>query len=277
MTSEFKSLKPIAINLPQYHPFAENDAWWGKGFTEWTNVAKAKPLFKGHYQPHLPADLGYYDLRLEEARVAQAELAKQYGIYGFCYYHYWFNGKRLMNRPIDDLLKSKKPDFPFMLCWANENWTRTWDGGDNEILISQQYGIEDDLAHIKFLCQVFADSRYIKIDSKPFLAIYKPHQLPNLKQTLKCWRNEAVKAGFAGLVIAFINQTSNFIDVESSGADYLIDFQPNFELLPTLEFAPISHKIKKKLFGIESAYYHHTIVSYKKHVDHIINQNYYFS
>ena len=145
-------IRPIAIHLPQYHPFPENDEWWGKGFTEWTNVAKAKPLFENHYQPHLPADLGFYDLRLEEARMAQEVLAKEYGIYGFCYYHYWFNGKRLMHEPIDKKLKNPKEDLPFMLCWANENWTRRWDGNDHEVLIEQHPTFQNEIFR-KVVCR----------------------------------------------------------------------------------------------------------------------------
>src|SRR5579871_1642275 len=157
----------FAFYLPQFHPIPENDAWWGNGFTEWTNVARSKPLFRGHYQPQLPADLGFYDLRLSETRQAQADLAREHGIFGFCYYHYWFSGRRVLQRPFDEVLTSGQPDFPFCLCWANENWTRSWDGRSSEVLMEQRYSDEDDLAHIRALAPALRDPRYIRIDGKP--------------------------------------------------------------------------------------------------------------
>lgn len=182
----------IAIHLPQFHPFKENDEWWGKGFTEWTNVTKARPRYEGHYQPHLPSDTGFYDLRLPETRQMQADLAKEYGIYGFCYYHYWFNGKKLMERPVNDILKSGEPDFPFMLCWANENWARNWDGGFKNVLMKQEYSYEDDIEHMRWLCKnVFSDRRYIRISGKPVFAVYRTALFPDFKTTIEIWRKVA--------------------------------------------------------------------------------------
>lgn len=228
-----KNIRPIAIHLPQYYPFPENNEWWGKGFTEWTNVTRAKPLFKTHYQPHLPADLGFYDLRLEEARLAQEALAKKYGIYGFCYYHYWFNGKRLLNEPIDRKLKNSKEDLPFMLCWANENWTRRWDGQEHEVLIKQEYNEQDDIAHIRFLCkEIFSDERYIKIEGKPFITIYKPQLFPNIKNTIKTWREEAVKCGIDKLYIVFTTNLREDYNLEEYDIDALMEFAPHFASPP---------------------------------------------
>ena len=226
----------IAIYLPQYHPFKKNDEWWGKGFTEWNNVVKARPLFRGHYQPHLPADLGFYDLRVPETMQAQADMARDYGIYGFCFYHYWFNGHLLMKRPINDMLRSGQPDFPFMFCWANENWTRAWDGGDNQILIRQTYSPEDDTAHINYLLDnVLCDRRYIRIDGRPVIAVYRSSNFPDIRKSMEIWRSEARKRGGEELYICRFESFDEIVsDLENEGFDAAIEFPPH-DIIPLLE------------------------------------------
>lgn len=188
----------IAYYLPQYHPIPENDAWWGKGFTEWTNVAKARPLFRGHYQPHIPADLGFYDLRVPETREKQAELARQAGIEGFCYWHYWFAGKQLLERPFSEVLASGKPDFPFCLAWANASWTGIWYGAGDRVLMEQTYpGLDDHRAHFETLLPAFQDKRYIHVDDKPLFVIYQPSDLT--KEIIQYWQDMACQAGLPGL------------------------------------------------------------------------------
>ncbi|KAB0672328.1 glycosyl hydrolase [Oryzomonas sagensis] len=223
-------MKTIAFYLPQYHPIPENDAWWGKGFTEWTNVAKARPLFLGHHQPQIPADLGFYDLRLEETRIAQAELAREYGIGGFCYYHYWFNGKMLLERPFNDVLTSSKPDFPFCLCWANENWTRRWDGLEQEILMRQNYDDYDPIQHAQWLVQAFKDQRYIKISGRPLFLVYRADHLKNIRNVLAAWKAYALESGFPGLYVCAVkNNQYKLSDAETieAGFDAIVEFQPN--------------------------------------------------
>lgn len=194
-------VRSIAFYLPQFHPIPENDKWWGKGFTEWTNVGKAKPLFKGHYQPRVPADLGYYDLRLPEVREAQAQMARDSGIEGFCYWHYWFgNGKRLLERPFDEVLESGKPNFPFCLAWANESWSGIWHGQTEEVLMEQSYlGEQDYEMHYQFVRKAFFDERYISVEGKPIFLIYRPMYMPDLKNFISLWNKYAQKDGFKGI------------------------------------------------------------------------------
>lgn len=259
--------------LPQYHPFKENDEWWGKGFTEWNNVVKGKPRFKGHYQPHLPADMGFYDLRTPDTREAQALLAAQYGISGFCYYHYWFNGKQLMDRPMNEILSSNKPNFPFCLCWANENWSRRWDGSDDKILIAQEYSEQDDRKHIRYLLHnVFNDKRYICVDNKPLFVIYKPDLFPNISQTLHIWREEARIEGRELYLCAF--ERSNGMSAEEEcaiGFDASIEFQPlskSMRLFTHLHHDCVMKRLIQKGYKMWCNFTHQ---EYKRLADRIID------
>jgi lipopolysaccharide biosynthesis protein len=221
----------LAFYLPQFHPIPENDAWWGLGFTEWTNVAAARPLFRGHYQPHIPADLGFYDLRTPETRMAQAELATQYGIDGFCYYHYWFGGKRLLERPFDEVLRSGEPSIPFCLAWANENWTRRWDGFEHEILMRQDYEKNED-EHAQWLAKAFRDERYIRIDGRPLFLVYRARQLPDPVRTTRLWRDEARAAGVGEIFLCCVEAHSDErVDPASIGFDAAVEFAPDFSIL----------------------------------------------
>jgi glycosyltransferase involved in cell wall biosynthesis len=237
----------IAFYLPQFHPIPENDRWWGEGFTEWTNVVNAEPMFPGHYQPHLPSDLGFYDLRLPEAREAQAEMARAYGIYGFSYYHYWFHGKRLLERPFDEMLASGRPDFPFCLCWANEPWSRRWDGRPHEVLQHQSYGMEDDVEHIKWLLPALSDPRAITIDGKPVFIVYQAHDLPDPARTVEVWREEVDRAGLPGIYLMTVETGWDAgWDATRVGFDAKVLFQPQFSMLdqvPTLEVGPPSLRV----------------------------------
>jgi hypothetical protein len=195
--------RAIAFYLPQYHPIPENDAWWGPGFTEWTNVTRARPLFRGHHQPNLPSDLGLYDLRVPEVREAQAALARGHGLEGFCYWHYWFgNGRRILERIFSEVLETGKPDFPFCLAWANESWTGVWHGRSDSVLMEQQYpGITDYEAHFNAVLPAFKDRRYIRVDGKPLFLIYNPGLIPNLPEFGTLWRRMALVSGGPGILI----------------------------------------------------------------------------
>ena len=191
----------IAFYLPQFHPIPENNEWWGPGFTEWTNVAKAKPLFQGHVQPRLPADLGFYDLRVPETREHQAELARRAGVESFCYWHYWFgNGRRILERPFNEVLASGKPDFPFCLAWANQSWTGIWHGLSGKTLIEQTYpGKADREAHFRWAQQAFEDPRYSCVDGKPIFVVFAPSDLPSVAEFTDHWRELAAQAGYPGM------------------------------------------------------------------------------
>jgi hypothetical protein len=195
-----RKVRTIAFYLPQFHPIPENDEWWSRGFTEWTNVARARPLFKGHSQPRVPTDLGFYDLRVPEARAAQADIARQHGVEGFCYWHYWFAGKRLLERPFQEVLESGEPNFPFCLAWANESWTGVWNGQPDKILIKQTYpGQEDYVRHFEALLDAFCDERYIQVDGRPMFVVYMPDSLPEPERFTDLWNELAIKAGLKGM------------------------------------------------------------------------------
>ena len=195
-------MKILALYLPQYHCFKENDEWWGKGFTEWVNTKKAKPLYKKHYQPKEPLNDNYYNLLDDDIKIKQAEMAKKYGIDGFVYYHYWFNGKRLMEKPIEQMLKNKNINIDFCLSWANEPWTRSWDGKSKQIIMPQYYGDKKDWKnHFDYLLEFFKDDRYIKIDNKPVLFIYRVNSIDNYEELFEYWNSLAVENGFLGIYI----------------------------------------------------------------------------
>ena len=194
------NIKIIAWHLPQYHAIPENDKWWGEGFTEWTNVKKAKPLYKNHYQPRVPLHQNYYDLSSPRALEEQCELAKKYGIYGFCFYHYWFNGKLLLEKPIEQMLDNNKIDFPYCFSWANEPWTKAWDGAEREVIMPQYYGGEQEWKeHYEYLRPFFQDERYIKVQGKPMFLIYRTENIPNCEEMIAYWNELAQKDGFAGI------------------------------------------------------------------------------
>lgn len=276
-------LKLICYYLPQFHPTEYNDEWWGKGFTEWTNVAKSKPRFKGHHQPQIPSDLGFYDLRLEDTRIAQAELAKEHGIFGFCYFHYWFSGRMLLDTPLNEMLKSGKPDFPFCLCWANEKWTKAWEAHEKEVLVRQEYSEQDRIAHIKWLCGVFKDSRYIRIDNKPLLLIYRVDEIPDLKDRLCDWRRIAKEHGFEDLYICFVRNYENkpIQEILNMGLDAMAEHQPSDESFPIRSFTSllklaINKSINKfvPFFRLENRFRllsENRIFNYSKFADKVIN------
>lgn len=255
-----KKARVIAFYLPQYHPIPENDKWWGKGFTEWTNVGKAKSLFKGHYQPRVPADLGYYDLRVAETRKAQADMAREYGVEGFCYWHYWFgNGKRLIERPFNEVLALGEPDFPFCLAWANETW-KGFDHGlkNRNILIEQLYpGVEDYKRHFYEVLPAFKDKRYITVDGKPLFMIYKPLANDEVKVFMETWKSLAIENDLPG--IYFVGHHNDFRDnlkdVMNTGVDAVNTTRlNNYIVKHRAIYKKLFSRIKKVFLGTASAY-----------------------
>ncbi len=223
-----KGIKLISFYLPQFHTIPENDKWWGEGFTEWTNVRKAQPLFPGHEQPRIPLG-GEYDLMDDNVKIRQAELAKKYGVFGFCYYHYWFKGGRqLLEKPAQQMLKNKTVDLPFCFCWANENWSKNWDGGNREVIMEQDYGTREDWEkHFAYLLPFFRDERYITVDGNPLFVIYKPEQIIDLYQMVNYWKKRAKEEGLPGLCFAFQFPTY-YSDMyyREDIFDYRIGFEP---------------------------------------------------
>ncbi len=238
-------MRVLALHLPQFHPIPENDEWWGRGFTEWKNVARARPRVPGHYQPHLPADLGFYDLRLPEARQAQAEMAGAFGVHGFVYYHYWFTGRRVLERPVREILESGKPDFPYCVCWANEDWTRAWDGKSGQTLLHQAYSPEDDLAHIRHLLPYLADPRYIRVGGRPLLLVYRTESMPEPARTAERWRQEAIRAGVGDLYLARVESFTADVDPAAIGFDAAVEFAPDWRKARIREFGRVERLAAK--------------------------------
>lgn len=230
-----RSPKLIAFYLPQFHEIPENNEWWGEGFTEWTNVRKAKPLFESHHQPRVPLHNNYYNLLNDDVKKQQADLAHEYGIFGFCYYHYWFkDGKKLLEKPAEQMLENKEIDLPFCFCWANENWSKNWDGGNYEVIMEQDYGDEKDWElHFRYLLPFFKDSRYITYSGKPVLIIYKPEQIIDLKEMIAYFRKRAAEEGFPGLYCGFqFPVYYNDIYYDDSVFDFRIGFEPTYSRNP---------------------------------------------
>lgn len=233
-----KKIKPIAFYLPQFHTIPENDKFWGKGFTEWTNVKKANPLFEGHNQPRIPLNNNYYDLMDDNIKIWQSDLAQEYGIFGFCYYHYWFkDGKRLLEKPAEQMLINKKITIPFCFSWANENWSKRWDGGNKEIIMEQNYGdLSEWISHIKYLIKFFQDDRYITFNGDPVFIIYKPELIPRLNEMIECWNHEVEKHGFKRICFIIQNPSWFYSPIYNP---LMFDFQIKFE-----PFFSITHRIK---------------------------------
>jgi Glycosyltransferase WbsX len=220
----------LALYLPQFHPIKENDEWWEPGFTEWTNVAKATPLFIGHRRPDLPGELGFYDLRLPEVRERQAELARNHGVTGFCWWHYWFAGRRLLERPFDEVLATGSPALPFSLCWANQSWSGVWHGAPDRVLIEQTYPEGDDEEHFTALLPAFSDERYHRVDGRLVFCVFRPQELPDPQRFVETWQRLAADAGLGGLYLVA------FCESRAWGAQYTTHEADGFDAAVHVEF-----------------------------------------
>lgn len=246
-------MRSVAFYLPQFHPIPENDEWWGPGFTEWRNVARARPWFPGHHQPHIPADLGFYDLRLRETRVAQADLARQYGIGGFCYYHYWFNGKLLLEKPLEAVVADGAPDLPFCVCWANEPWSRRWDGQERKLLMPQNLEDYDADEHFEYLGKFFTDPRYITVKGRPLFAVYRIDQFPDIRATIAQWRAKAESMGLPGIYLCAVRSHVHEISIAQTvelGFDAVIGFEPHVSTLRHQKGRSVVRKLLPRLFNV---------------------------
>lgn len=248
-----RPLRLVAFYLPQFHPIPENDRFWAPGFTDWDNVRRARPRFRGHDVPLEPGELGYYDLRDPGTREAQAALARAHGVHAFCYYHYWFEGRRLLERPFLEVLASGRPDFPFCLCWANEAWTRTWDGGDREVLVPQAYSDEDDVRHVEALLPAFLDARYLRVHGHPLLLVYRASRLPDPRRTFRRWRDVARAHGLEGLHLANVEGFPSEVGIAPTlGLDAAVEFAPDRALLGRrLRPGPVRRALRR-LRGVRS-------------------------
>lgn len=257
-----KGVKIIPFYLPQFHTIPENDEWWGKGFTEWTNVRKAQPLFPGHDQPRIPLE-GEYDLMDDSVKVRQAQLAKEYGVFGFCYYHYWFKGGRqLLEKPAQQMLANREVDLPFCFCWANENWSKNWDGGNREVIMEQDYGGKADWEkHFQYLLTFFRDPRYITVDGKPLFVIYKPEEIIDLYQMIAYWRRRAVEEGFPGMCFAFQFPTY-YADMYYR--DDIFDYRIGFEPVHARSLASLKPHTPSKVRALRKALGEDAVSAYRR-------------
>ena len=257
-----KGVKIIPFYLPQFHTIPENDEWWGKGFTEWTNVRKAQPLFPGHDQPRIPLE-GEYDLMDDSVKIRQARLAKEYGVFGFCYYHYWFKGGRqLLEKPAQQMLANREVDLPFCFCWANENWSKNWDGGNREVIMEQDYGGKADWEkHFGYLLTFFRDPRYITVDGKPLFVIYKPEEIIDLYQMIAYWRRRAVEEGFPGMCFAFQFPTY-YADMYYR--DDIFDYRIGFEPVHARSMASLKPHTPSKVRALRRALGEDAVSAYRR-------------